>query len=77
MACLIRDPICTCTEAAHGHGARCYAASTVADHYPDSKRDLVEMGTPDPDALHRLRGVCASCHNKHTAATSPGGWNAR
>lgn len=76
-ACLLRDPICVCTNTEHGHGDRCYAPSNVADHYPDSKRDLVAMGVADVDALHRLRGVCTSCHNRHTAVTAPGGWNAR
>lgn len=76
-ACLQRDPVCTCTDEAHGHGVRCYGASTVADHYPDSKRELIEQGITDTDALDRLRGICASCHGKHTAETSPGGWNDR
>lgn len=76
-ACLLRDPMCTCGDEQHGHGASCLAPATVADHYPVSKRELVARGVKDPDALHRLRGLCAPCHGKHTAATSPGGWNAR
>lgn len=74
---LERDPLCTCTDEAHGHGPRCLDPATVADHYPTSKRELVAQGVPDPDAMRRLRGLCASCHGKHTAATSPGGWNAQ
>lgn len=76
-ACLRRDPLCVCTDTEHGHGAQCLRPSTVADHYPDTKADLVARGVPDPDAQHRLRGICASCHGKHTATTTPGGWNAR
>ncbi|MEU8371448.1 hypothetical protein [Micromonospora tulbaghiae] len=76
-ACLARDPLCRCTDERHGHGPVCTAAATVADHYPETKADLVARGVTDPDALHRLRGVCASCHGKHTAETTPGGWNVR
>lgn len=75
--CLDRDPLCVCTDLEHGHGPECLRPSTVADHWPVSKRDLISQGVTDPDALHRLRGICAYCHNKHTAKTSPGGWNAR
>ena len=55
----------------------CPAPATVADHYPVSRRDLVAQGVPDPDADHRLRPLCASCHGKETAAHQPGGWHAR
>jgi 5-methylcytosine-specific restriction protein A len=75
--CLRRDRICTCTDERDGHGPRCYAQATVADHWPDSKRDLIAAGVRDVDAQHRLRGVCASCHSKHTAREQPGGWAAR
>lgn len=51
--------------------------STVADHWPISRRDLVAMGVPDPDAPHRLRGLCASCHGTETAREQPGGWHRR
>lgn len=76
-ACLRRDPVCRCTDEHHGHGPACVAPATVADHYPETKAELVARGVTDPDALHRLRGLCGSCHGKHTARTSPGGWNAR
>ncbi len=66
-AVITRDPICT---ACH------MAASTVADHHPHTRRELVALGL-DPDAPQYGRGLCAPCHNKHTAATSPGGWNTR
>ncbi len=55
----------------------CEAKATVADHYPVSKRDLLAQAVSDPDADHRLRPLCASCHGKETAKHQPGGWNAR
>lgn len=64
---LRRFPIC----------ALCGGLSTVADHYPTSRRDLIAMRVPDPDADHRLRPLCASCHGVQTALHQPGGWNAR
>lgn len=51
--------------------------STVADHWPTSRRHLVEQGVTDPDAPSRLRGLCASCHGTETAREQPGGWNRR
>jgi 5-methylcytosine-specific restriction protein A len=53
----------------------CPAAATVPDHYPDSRRALIAAGVGDPDADHRLRPLCASCHNKSTAQRQPGGWH--
>jgi 5-methylcytosine-specific restriction protein A len=79
-ACLLRDPLCVCTDAGHGHDGRtCIAQSTVADHWPESRRTLVARAVPDPDALHRLRGLCGSCHSKATADNpdQQGGWNRR
>lgn len=76
-ACLRRDPLCQCEETKHGHGHACYEQATVADHYPNSRRELVEAGIPDPDNTRYLRSLCKSCHDKHTAATTPGGWNKR
>lgn len=74
-ACLRRDPLCVCTDAGHGHDGRaCISPSTVADHWPTSRRALVAQRVPDPDALHLLRGVCKPCHDRHTAAEQPGGW---
>lgn len=76
-AVLDRDPRCVCADDGHGHDGRpCGQPSTVADHYPDERRDLVAAGVPDPDAPHRMRGVCSSCHNRKTAATVPGGFRA-
>ncbi|MQY32597.1 hypothetical protein SRB17_05510 [Streptomyces sp. RB17] len=73
---LDRDPQCVCTDQAHGHGERCGQPSTVADHHPDERRDLVAAGVPDPDAPHRLRGICRGCHSRKTGTTTPGGWAA-
>jgi 5-methylcytosine-specific restriction protein A len=67
-AVLRRDPICVLCNT---------APATVADHHPTSRRELVAMNVSDPDALYRLRGLCASCHGKATARESPGGWNRR
>jgi 5-methylcytosine-specific restriction protein A len=74
---LERDPQCVCADEGHDHGSPCGQPSTVADHHPDERRDLVAAGVPDPDAPHRLRGVCASCHNRKKAAETPGGWHRR
>ncbi len=65
LAVLDRDPICVECQ---------LAASTVADHHPHSRRDLIDMGV-DPDDPARGRGVCKHCHDKSTARLQPGGWN--
>lgn len=65
-AVIQRDPICVaCGQ----------AFSTVADHYPRDRRTLVDLGMNPNDPKHG-RGLCAPCHNKHTAATTPGGFRA-
>lgn len=62
---LSRDPICTL----------CFLReSSVADHYPLSRRELIEQGMNPNDPQHG-RGLCSSCHNKETAQNQPGGWN--
>lgn len=64
---LARDPICkVCLR----------APSTVADHYPTSRRDLIAQGL-DPNDPARGRGLCKPCHDRSTAREQPGGWNAR
>lgn len=63
---LARDPICVLC------GIRW---STVADHYPLERWQLVEAGL-DPNDPAACRGLCDPCHRQHTAETSPGGWNA-
>ena len=64
---LTRDPICVLC------GVR---ESTVADHYPHSRKELLDMHMTANDPQHG-RGLDKQCHDKHTAATSPAGWNAR
>ena len=61
---LAREPICVLCLS---------ASSTVADHYPLDKRELIAAGMDDHDPANG-RGLCAPCHNRHTAATQPGGW---
>lgn len=71
----MRDPLCTCHDRGHGHGVDCLAPSSVADHDPHERKDLIARGVADPDALIYLKGKCSPCHNKKTAATERGGWN--
>lgn len=52
-----------------GHVAR------VADHYPTSRRELLERGIGDPDTDEYLRPLCKPCHDRETARHQPGGWN--
>lgn len=66
-AVLTRDPICTLCE---------LAVSTVADHHPRSRKELLDMGL-DPNDPQYGRGLDAKCHNKETARNQPGGWNQR
>jgi len=63
---LDRDPICVLCR---------LAASTVADHWPTSRRDLEAAGL-DPNDPARGRGLCKPCHDRETARNQPGGWNA-
>lgn len=49
------------------------APSTVADHWPLSRRELVARGLDPNDGRHG-RGVCKPCHDRHTAATTDGGF---
>ena len=63
-AVLARDPICkVCLT----------RPSTVADHYPTSRRDLQAQGL-DPNDPARGRGLCKPCHDRETAKHQPGGW---
>jgi 5-methylcytosine-specific restriction protein A len=76
-AVLLRDPVCVCDATnTHGHGAKCYRASTVADHWPLSKRELIERGMDSDDPKHG-RGLCKPCHDGETAVNQPGGWHGR
>lgn len=73
---LRRDPWCTCTDTRCDHGQRCYSSSTVADHWPRSKRELIDAGEPNPDAAEHMRGLCKPCHDRSTARLYPSGWAA-
>ena len=54
----------------------CSKRSTVADHYPRTRRELVALNA-DPNDPQYGRGLCTHHHNTHTARTSPGGWHAQ
>ncbi|MEO3978791.1 holin [Streptomyces sp. CAU 1734] len=72
---LARDPRCVCMDTAHDHPAPCGQSSRHADHHPLDRRELTAQGL-DPDDPRHGRGLCPSCHSKHTAQAQPGGWNA-
>lgn len=61
----------------HPFCVRCAAPSRVPDHWPESRRQLVARGVPNPDADQYLRALCTACHNGQTAVHQPGGWAAR
>jgi len=63
-AVLDRDPICVLCQ---------LAAANVADHWPTSRRDLIDLGL-DPDDPRHGRGLCKRCHDMETARLQPGGW---
>jgi 5-methylcytosine-specific restriction protein A len=69
---LSRDPLCVLCMA-EGRPPR---LSTVADHWPLSRRQLLEQGL-DPDDPDHGRGLCKPCHDRSTAEHQPGGFNAR
>lgn len=64
-AVLRRDPICPCGSVA-----------TVADHWPLSRRELIEQGANPNDPAHG-RGLCKPCHDSQTSQHQPGGWHRR
>jgi hypothetical protein len=80
-ATLKRDPFCTCRGTLDGcdrhEDHECMRVSTVADHFPRERNELLAAGILDPDLPQFLRGMCASCHSRKTAHTRPGGWNDR
>ena len=45
----------------------CGGPSSVADHDPVTRRELVARGDPDPDAEHHLVPRCGPCHSRKTA----------
>lgn len=50
--------------------------TTIADHYPTSRRALIDQGL-DPNDPQYGRGLCKPCHDSETAKHQPGGWNNR
>lgn len=69
---LARDRLCVlCVEA-----GRPPTLATVADHWPMSRRELVERRL-NPNDPARGRGLCVPCHGRETARHQPGGWNRR
>lgn len=70
------NPLCVCTDQHGTHGPQCLAPSTVADHWPLSKRELRTRGMDDNDPANG-RGLCKGCHDWHTSQAQPGGWAAR
>lgn len=54
----------------------CSAPATVADHWPLSRRELVDRGL-DPNDPAAGRGLCRRCHSIETAKWQPGGWAAQ
>ena len=72
---LRKHPHCRCDLDHAPHGVSpCSQASTDADHWPVSRRDLVARGL-DPDDPQYGRGLCHRCHSVATARTQPGGWH--
>lgn len=63
-AVLTRDPICVICD---------IRESTVADHWPLSRRELIEQGMNPNDPKHG-RGLCKLDHDRETARNQPGGF---
>ena len=54
----------------------CHEPAVVADHYPLSRRELVDQGL-NPNDPANGRGLCSACHYTATAHNQPGGFGAR
>jgi len=65
-AVLARDPICVVCHVRQ---------STIADHYPLSRKELLANGMDADNPAHG-RGLCKTCHDRETAHHQPGGWHA-
>ena len=65
-AVLRREPICRLCHV---------RPSTQADHWPHSRRQLVDLGLNPNDPKYG-RGLCDHCHHTETARNQPGGFNA-
>lgn len=64
---LERDPVCVLCG---------LQFSSVADHHPMSRKELIERGLDPNDPKHG-RGLDKRCHDRETAKNQPGGFNAR
>jgi 5-methylcytosine-specific restriction protein A len=53
----------------------CLRLATVADHFPRSKRELIDAGLDSNDPQYG-RGLCKPHHDAETAQHQPGGWHA-
>lgn len=73
---LARQPRCVCDGECGAHDTLCARPSTVADHHPLERVDLI-AACQDPNDPAHGRGLCASCHSGKTARTRPGGFNDR
>lgn len=61
---LDRDPLCKCDAGMYCHGTDdCWEQSTVADHFPHTRKELVAAGQ-DPNDPDHMRGLCKRCHDK-------------
>ena len=65
-AVLTRDMVCVIPD--------CMQWATVADHYPHSRRELVDMHM-NPNDPRFGRGLCLIHHSIETAQHQPGGFN--
>lgn len=72
-AVLARHPRCMCRGQCGRHANLCGAVSTVADHDPIERVDLVAAGL-DPNDPARGVGKCKPCHDAKTARTKPAGF---
>ena len=71
---LARDPRCVCEgDCGRGHHGMCGAPSTVDDHHPYERRQLIDMGL-DPNDPQYSRGICKPCHDAKTARTNHAGF---
>lgn len=78
---LARDPRCVCPGAVDHDGCgkhvgMCARPSTVADHYPYERTELIELGL-NPNDPRYGRGLCARCHDTKTGLTRPSGFRAQ
>lgn len=70
---LARDPRCVCTGDCGRHEGMCGAPSTIDDHWPYERKQLIEMDL-DPNDPKWSRGICKPCHDAKTARTNVAGF---